>query len=137
MLLRSIAVRIPVYVCAVLIAISTYQCGRTREAKAELADIKRGESRQAMQVAANVMANFHRELLETNLWLQRFYQADEGLRRAKGLWRDDRPDFDGIFGWGVEMYLRQRSKGASVEAARKSIATAIRRSNEWRAIHRD
>jgi hypothetical protein len=135
MLLRAVAVRVPVYLCLIFFSAWSYQRGRLSETEAELARIKLGVDRAAMRVAANVVSTFRGELLETGLWLHHFYQADEGLGRPHGLARDGTPDFEGLIGWGIEIYLRERGTGATPEAARAAIAAGIRASPEWRALH--
>jgi hypothetical protein len=106
-----------------------------REITSELDRAKRGESRDAMRVAANVAANFHGELRDMSSRLHDFYRSDQGLGRTDGLCAGGRPDIDGILIWGIEHYLRQRGAGASVKDAQSSTESAIRATPEWRARH--
>jgi hypothetical protein len=75
------------------------------------------------------------DFTRTGLWLHEFYKSSEGLERPEGMWLGDRPDFEAISTWLVEVYLPARLTGASEEAARGRIVEEIRASAEWRAKH--
>jgi hypothetical protein len=67
--------------------------------------------------------------------LDRFYAAPEGLVRPEGLSISGGPDFLGIATWIFDVYLNQRSSGASPAAAWTLTENAIRATDEWRRKH--
>lgn len=79
------------------------------------------------------------EALDELIWLHGFYMASDGLRRPKGLWRDDTippgPDFEGIAAWYLDTYQRARMAGQSREASRAAYVDRIRQSGEWQKLH--
>jgi astacin (peptidase family M12A) len=75
------------------------------------------------------------EFLEALLRLDAFYAAPEGLQRPNGLSIAGGPDFLGIAAWIFDIYLSQRSTGATPNAAWIVTENAIRASEEWRRLH--
>src|SRR5262245_18776754 len=81
----------------------------------------------------NVTANEMTAALE---WLNQFYASPEGLQRPDGLVENGRIDFRAISHWLFHVYLQERSREATPEAAMASIEKAIRATPEWRDKHR-
>jgi hypothetical protein len=75
------------------------------------------------------------EMVEAGRWLHQYYQSEDGLRRAAGLWFNDQPDFEGIGAWLLDVYLSARIEGASEEEARQRVIDQIQQTEEWRQGH--
>jgi Astacin (Peptidase family M12A) len=67
--------------------------------------------------------------------LDRFYAAPEGLQRPQGLSIAGGPDFLGIATWVFDIYLNERLRGTSANAAWILVENAIRATDEWRSKH--
>ena len=112
-----------------LAVLVVYQWSTVRSLRAELAD--RGRLlRECRQTIPN-----RGELMAAGQWLHKYYQSKEGLQRPQGLWLDDKPDFEGISAWILDVYVWARADGASEHEARQLIVSAIRESAEWRTAH--
>jgi hypothetical protein len=68
-------------------------------------------------------------------WLHDFYKAPEGLKRPDGLWKNGRPDTEGIGAWGFDVYLRERQKGKTHDDAIAEVRRQIEASDEWKRKH--
>ena len=75
------------------------------------------------------------EMVSAGAWLDGYYRAPEGLRRAEGLSRNGAPDWDGVGSWLFDVYLRARVDGKTLEQARAAVVAAIRQTDEWRSKH--
>jgi hypothetical protein len=75
------------------------------------------------------------EFLDAMNRLDAFYRAGEGLQRADGLSIGGGPDFLGIAAWIFDVYLNERLRGASPNAAWQLTENAIRATDEWRRKH--
>jgi hypothetical protein len=75
------------------------------------------------------------EYLDVLSRLDRFYAAPEGLQRAQGLSIAGGPDFAGIATWIFDIYLNERLRGISPNAAWTLTENAIRATDEWRSKH--
>jgi hypothetical protein len=109
--------------------LAIYQWSTVRSLRADLVDRGRilKECRQTMPTRA--------ELTAAAQWLNEFYQSQEGLQRPQGLSIDNRPDFEGVSAWILDVYLWSRAEGASEEEARQRIVRAIQGSDEWKVKH--
>jgi len=67
--------------------------------------------------------------------LDAFYRAPEGLQGPDGLSINGGPDFLGIATWVFDVYLSERLRGTSANAARVLTQNAIRNTEEWRSKH--
>lgn len=106
-----------------------YQWSVARSLRAELADTGR-----ALTVCKQTIPS-RDELTAAAQWLHEYYQSPEGLQRPQGLWLDDRPDFEGVSAWILDVYLWARAEGATVDEARQRIVQAIQASDEWKTKH--
>ena len=75
------------------------------------------------------------EFLSVLNQLDAFYRAPEGLQRPDGLSINGGPDFSGIATWVFDVYLNERLRGASMNAAWVLTQNAIRNTDEWRTKH--
>jgi hypothetical protein len=75
------------------------------------------------------------EFLDAMNRLDAFYRAPEGLQRPDGLSIAGGPDFLGIAAWIFDVYLSERLRGASANAAWQLTENAIRATDEWRRKH--
>jgi hypothetical protein len=109
--------------------LALYQWSVTRSLRAELADKGRVLSacRQTIPTRAEITAAAQ--------WLHEYYQSQDGLQRPQGLWIGDRPDFEGVSAWILDVYVWSRAEGASDEEARQRIVRAIQGSDEWKLKH--
>ena len=109
--------------------LALYQWSAARSLRAELADRGRvlRECRQTIPTRS--------ELSGAAQWLHEYYQSQEGLQRPQGLSIDNRPDFEGVAAWILDVYMWARAEGASEEEARQRIVQAIQGSEEWKAKH--
>jgi hypothetical protein len=92
---------------------------------------------RAGKLAAEKLKARRSDVMQAAQWLHEYYQSDEGLRRADGLWRADvrQPDFEALGAWIFDVYLNARVEGKSEEEARKMITDAIQGSDEWKRVH--
>ena len=116
-------------VVVVLGAMAFYQWSEVRSLRAELAD--RGRVLKACQQTMPT----RQELTAAAQWLHEFYRSQDGLQRPQGLWIQDRPDFEGMSAWILDVYLWARAEGASEEEARQRVVRAIQGSDEWKLKH--
>jgi hypothetical protein len=86
--------------------------------------------------AAHAMEGQRAEVQRAIEWLNDFYKSPDGLQRPQGLWIDGHPDFVGIGAWVFDYYLPERRRGKTEEDARQAVETAIKRSDEWRSLHK-
>ena len=75
------------------------------------------------------------ELTAVGNWLHDYYRSPEGLQRPEGLWINERPDFEGVAAWVLDMYVWARVEGATEEEAKQRIVQEIQGSEEWKAKH--
>jgi hypothetical protein len=75
------------------------------------------------------------EFLDVLTRLDAYYQAPEGLQRSDGLSIAGGPDFLGIAAWVFDVYLNERLRGTSPNAAWQILENSIRATDEWRAKH--
>ena len=75
------------------------------------------------------------EFLDVMNRLDAFYRAPEGLQRPGGLSLNGGPDFIGIATWLFDVYLAERLRGTSVNAAWTLTENAIKATDEWRRKH--
>ena len=75
------------------------------------------------------------EFLSVLTTLDQFYGSREGLQRPEGLSLNGGPDFLGIATWVFDVYLNNRLRGASANAAWVLTENAIRATDEWRQKH--
>jgi hypothetical protein len=109
--------------------LALYQWSVVRSLRAELAD--RGYMLRVCQQTIPTRS----ELTAAAQWLHEYYQSQEGLQRPQGLWVNDRPDFEGVSAWILDVYVWARAEGASDEEARQRIVRAIQGSDEWKLKH--
>jgi hypothetical protein len=75
------------------------------------------------------------EFLDVLTRLDAFYRAPEGLQRPDGLSIAGGPDFLGIAAWVFDVYLNERLRGTSPNAAWQLLEASIRATDEWRSKH--
>jgi len=75
------------------------------------------------------------EFLSVMQQLDAFYRAPEGLQRPEGLSLNGGPDFLGLATWVFDVYLSERLRGTSANAAWVLTQNAIRATDEWRRKH--
>jgi hypothetical protein len=75
------------------------------------------------------------EFLDVLNRLDVFYRASEGLQRPNGLSIGGGPDFLGIAAWVFDIYLGERLRGSSPNAAWVILENSIRSTDEWRRKH--
>ncbi len=109
--------------------LALYQWSLVRTLRAELADTGR-----VLTVCKQTIPT-REDLTAAALWLHEYYKSQEGLQRPDGLWLGDRPDFEGLSAWILDVYVWARAEGATDEEARQRIVQAIQGSDEWKAKH--
>lgn len=109
--------------------LALYQWSIVRTLRAELADTGR-----VLKVCRETVPS-REELTAAAVWLHEYYQSQDGLQRPQGLWLGDRPDFEGLSAWVLDVYVWARAEGATVDEARQRIVLAIQSSDEWKAKH--
>jgi hypothetical protein len=121
----------------VLVVLCAYQWRAARAMKAEIQALRSGT---ATELRRETLRQFdeahHDEAQRAVTWLNEYYSAPEGLQRSQGLCHDGKLDADGLVVWLFDRYMRARADGAPEGLARQQVADAIRRSDEWRALHR-
>jgi hypothetical protein len=75
------------------------------------------------------------EFLDVLTRLDSYYRAPEGLQRPDGLSIAGGPDFLGIAAWVFDVYLNERLRGTSPNAAWQMLENTIRVTDEWRSKH--
>jgi hypothetical protein len=75
------------------------------------------------------------EFLDVLSRLDAFYRAPEGLQRPDGLSIGGGPDLLGIAAWVFDVYLNERLRGSSANAAWVVLENSIRATDEWRRKH--
>lgn len=75
------------------------------------------------------------EFLGVMMRLDAFYRAPEGLQRPNGLSLNGGPDFTGVATWIFDVYLAERLRGTSANAAWTLTENAIKATDEWRKKH--
>ena len=75
------------------------------------------------------------EFLDVLTRLDAHYRAPEGLQRPDGLSIAGGPDFLGIAAWVFDVYLNERLRGTSPNAAWQMLENTIRATDEWRSKH--
>ena len=116
-------------VVVVLCIVALYQWYNVRLLQEELADQGR------IRAVCQQMMPPRQELAAAANWLHDYYQSQDGLQRPQGLWLNDRPDFEGVAAWILDVYLWARVEGVSDEEARQRIVQAIQGSEEWKTKH--
>jgi hypothetical protein len=82
------------------------------------------------------LVTFNRdEFLDVLNRLDAFYRAPQGLQRPDGLSISGGPDFLGIASWVFDIYLNERLRGSSANAAWVVLENSIRATDEWRRKH--
>jgi hypothetical protein len=106
--------------------------------KGELATAQQEMDQRATKLANERLQGHREDIVRAARWLQEFYQSDDGLRRADGLWLagQHQVDAEAIGAWLFDVYLSARIAGQSDEAARQAVSDAIRNTDEWRLAHR-
>jgi hypothetical protein len=99
------------------------------------ADLKRGLDAEATILLTAKVPELRGDVVAAGDWLHTFYQSDDGLKRPRGLWIGDRPDFEAIGVWLFDVYFTQRLRGATDAAARQVVVERIQQSDEWRQKH--
>ncbi len=124
-------------VIVVLLGQATWQEVRVHALRSQLEESQRHFADAVGKAATERLRGHRADIVNAEQWLHEFYKSADGLQRPNGLWREDRrqPDFEAIGTWMFDVYLTARVSGASDEDARKSIAEAIRASDEWRRLH--
>lgn len=67
--------------------------------------------------------------------LDHFYRAPKGFQRLEGLSLDGGPDFLSLATWIFDVYLNERLRGTSENAAWALTENAIKLTEEWRRKH--
>jgi Astacin (Peptidase family M12A) len=75
------------------------------------------------------------EFLDVLTRLDGYYRAPDGLQRPDGLSIGGGPDFLGIAAWVFDVYLNERLRGTSPNAAWQVLENSIRATDEWRSKH--
>lgn len=75
------------------------------------------------------------ELVRVMNRLDHFYRAPEGLQRPEGLSVDGGQDFLSLATWIFDVYLNERLRGSSENAAWALTENAIKSTEEWRRKH--
>ncbi|MEO8677905.1 MAG: hypothetical protein ABI665_02590 [Vicinamibacterales bacterium] len=106
--------------------------------KGELATAQQDVDQRAAKLANERLSGHREDIVRAARWLQEYYQSDDGLRRADGLWLAGprQIDAEAIGAWLFDVYLTARIAGQSDEAARRDVSDAIRNTDEWQLAHR-
>ena len=74
-----------------------------------------------------VLAPDHRdEIVRAMSWLDAYTRDEGGLGRPAGLCPEGRPDVEAIGTWILDVYVKQRARGASEAESRRRVIEAIR-----------
>jgi hypothetical protein len=130
MLTRVLAVA-----AAILAATSFHFYSQNGQLRAQLADEQAPALARAQHLTADSMENQGPEIQRVMMWLDAFYKSPDGLQRPEGLWISGHPDYEGISAWVFDAYLRNRLNGLTEAEAEERVATAIKKSEEWRTKH--
>ena len=105
--------------------------------KAEAAAAQGNVDERAAKLATERLQGHREDIVRAAQWLQQFYQSDEGLRRADGLWlaSQRQVDAEAIGTWLFDVYLKARIAGRSDDEARRAVSDAIRNTDEWQRAH--
>jgi hypothetical protein len=129
--------RVAAVALTVLVVLCGYQWRSIRTMKAELQALRTDMAAEARRQTTTMFDDAHHDEAQRAVaWLNEYYGAREGLQRSQGLCHDGKLDADGLVVWLFDHYLRDRAGGAPEGLARQNVADTIKRSDEWRALHR-
>ncbi len=124
-------------VILVLVGQVYWQSRRITQLQSSMEFQQRQFEAQVGKLAAERLKGHRGEVMQAAQWLHQYYAADEGLRRADGLWRSDlkQPDFEALGAWIIDVYMNARVEGKTDEEAKQLIKEAIQGSDEWKRVH--
>lgn len=124
-------------VILVLVGQVYWQSRRITQLQSSMEFQQRQFEAQVGKLAAERLKGHRGEVMQAAQWLHQYYAADEGLRRADGLWRSDlkQPDFEALGAWIIDVYMNARVEGKTDEEAKQLIKDAIQGSDEWKRVH--
>ncbi len=124
-------------VILVLVGQVYWQSRRITQLQSSMEFQQRQFEAQVGKLAAERLKGHRGDVMQAAQWLHQYYAADEGLRRADGLWRSDlkQPDFEALGAWIIDVYMNARVEGKTDEEAKQLIKDAIQGSDEWKRVH--
>ena len=124
-------------VILVLVGQVYWQSRRITQLQSSMEFQQRQFEAQVGKLAAERLKGHRGDVMQAAQWLHQYYAADEGLRRADGLWRSDlkQPDFEALGAWIIDVYMNARVEGKTDEEAKQLIKEAIQGSDEWKRVH--
>ncbi|MFM8532099.1 MAG: hypothetical protein ACKOEC_00645 [Acidimicrobiia bacterium] len=124
-------------VILVLVGQVYWQSRRITQLRSSMEFQQRQFEAQVGKLAAERLKGHRGDVMQAAQWLHQYYAADEGLRRADGLWRSDlkQPDFEALGAWIIDVYMNARVEGKTDEEAKQLIKDAIQGSDEWKRVH--
>ncbi|MEY4096095.1 MAG: hypothetical protein RLZZ53_3294 [Acidobacteriota bacterium] len=124
-------------VILVLIGQVYWQSRRITQLQSSMEFQQRQFEAQVGKLATERLKGHRGDVMQAAQWLHQYYAADEGLRRADGLWRSDlkQPDFEALGAWIIDVYMNARVEGKTDEEAKQLIKDAIQGSDEWKRVH--
>jgi len=124
-------------VILVLVGQVYWQSRRITQLQSSMEFQQRQFEAQVGKLATERLKGHRGDVMQAAQWLHQYYAADEGLRRADGLWRSDlkQPDFEALGAWIIDVYMNARVEGKTDEEAKQLIKDAIQGSDEWKRVH--
>jgi hypothetical protein len=121
----------------VLLGLVAWQLMRIGTLEAGLEQSRRELAASVEKLAMEKVQANRAAMVNAVAFVDELYRSADGLQRPDGLYlRDARKvDAEAIGTWVLDVYLRARIEGMSDEDALQAIATAVKRSDEWRRKH--
>jgi hypothetical protein len=124
-------------VILVLLGQIAWQEMRISSLKADVEQTRRELTTRVEKMATDKLQSHREEMVNAVAFVDDLYRSADGLQRPGGLYIPDakRVDAEAIGTWILDVYMQARIAGKSDAEARRSIADAIKGSEEWRRKH--